>query len=101
MPRRYFDFLYQQLCLELERRLSRYDLWLLLWDAGGDPDELDHEQARRFLAGGLDTLLREEGHTLDPRARRRLTKRVLAFDPRHPTPEEWAAGLTPGARSTG
>jgi hypothetical protein len=93
MERRYFEFLYNEICVELDRRISRYDLWLGVWDCGGDPDELTRDQARAFLAKGLDCILREEGKSLRPRARRRLERRVLGFDSRFPTPEEWLTGL--------
>lgn len=89
MPRRYFDHLYAEICVALERRVSRYALWLMVWEAGGDPDELGRSQVEHFLAEHLDGLLREEGATLAPRKRRRLERSVLAFSPDHPTPEEW------------
>lgn len=89
MQGRYFAHLYNEICVAVNRRISRYDLWLLLWDGGGDPDELTHSQARYFIENSLSALLAEQGAALDDRARRRLEKRILRFDPRHPTPEEW------------
>lgn len=88
MRRRYLDHIHAEICLALDRRVSRYDLWLALWDLGGDPDDLSPEQARRFVETGLDPLLREEGIRLGRWARRRLARRILRFDPRFPTPEE-------------
>ena len=97
MGRRYFEHLYSEICVALGRRISRYDLWLLVWEAGSDPDELTREHARGFLENQLATLLAEEGIDLDPRSTRRLERRVLGFDPRHPTPEErFSDGLDPG-----
>jgi hypothetical protein len=93
MERRYFEYLYNEICVALNCRVSRYDLWLLVWNSGGDPDELSRDQVRLFLERGLDPLLSEEGAALLPRARRRLERRLIAFEPDHPTPEEWAAGL--------
>ena len=71
------------------RRVSRYGLWLLVWESGGDPDDLTRERAGLFLDQHLSPFLREEGITLEPRERRRLEKRIRRFDPSHPTPEEW------------
>ena len=99
MVHRYFEFLYSEISLALERRISRYDLWLAVWDSGGDPDELSHDQVRLFLETALDTVLREEGSTISPRVRRRLERRILAFDPSYPTPEEWIGGLAQAENS--
>jgi hypothetical protein len=88
MHRRYFEHLYGEICVALSRRVSRYDLWLLVWNSGGDPDELDAGQARRFVENDLRAFLVEENARLGPRALRRLERRILGFDPRHPTPEE-------------
>lgn len=89
MSKRTFDHLYAEICVAAGRRVSRYALWLLVWESGGDPDELSRDRLRVLLDGPLDALLREEGLALPPRVRRRLARRVLAFDPHHPTPEEW------------
>ncbi len=89
MPSRYFDHLYTEICVAAGRRISRYGLWLLVWESGGDPDDLTRERAQLFIANQLTTLLAEEGLSLAARTRRRLKKSVLAFDPSHPTPEEW------------
>ena len=37
--RRYFEHLYNEICIALNRRVSRYQLWPLAWEAGGDPDD--------------------------------------------------------------
>ena len=89
MKRRYFEHLYTEICVALDRRVSRYDLWLRLWEAGGNPDDLTLSQARYFLENDLSSVLAEEGTSLSIRARRRLEKKILRFDPQHPTPEEW------------
>lgn len=88
MERRYFDFLYTEISVALGQRVSRYDLWLSLWNCGGDPDDLTHGQVQSFLDAGFSRLLHEEGKTLQPRALRRLSRRLLSFDARFPTPEE-------------
>jgi hypothetical protein len=93
MQRRYFEHLYKEVCVAIDRRISRYDLWLLLWEGGGDPDTLTHAQARYFLEHNLSLILTEEGTSLSPRARHRLEKRILHFDPDRPTPEEWLANI--------
>lgn len=89
MSRRYFEHLYTEICVAVNRRVSRYGLWLLVWEAGGDPDDLTREQARVFVEHHLSSLLSEEGLRLEGRPRKRLEKSILRFDPRYPTPEEW------------
>ena len=98
MQRRYFEHLYSEICVAVNRRISRYDLWLRVGDGGGDPDELTHPQARYFVENDLSQLLVEEGTSLSSRARRRLEKRILRFDPDHPTPEEWLQSTFDHAR---
>jgi hypothetical protein len=93
MPKRYFDHVYSEISVAAGRRVSRYDLWLAVWSAGEDPDDLDQEQVRCFLDFELDDFLREEGLRLDGRARKRLEKRLLRFNPDAPTPEEWFSRL--------
>ena len=97
MQRRYFEFIHAEICLALARRISRYDLWLAVWDSGGDPDDLSPEQARIFVERALRPLIAEEGVPLTPRACHRLERRILRFDPRFPTPEELveATGASP------
>ncbi len=89
MSRRYFDHVYKEICVAAGKRVSRYGLWLLIWEAGGDPDDLSRDQIRAFLAQHLATLLREEGIRLGDRRRARLERTLATFDPAHPTPEEW------------
>lgn len=93
MQRRYFDFLYGEICMAMGQRVPRYDLWLLVSETGGDPNHLTREQVRRFIDLALDGLLVAAISPLPPRARQRLLKRLLTFDPRYPTPEEWLTGL--------
>lgn len=89
MQRRYFEHLYKEICVAVNRRISRYDLWLQVWDGSGDPDDLNREGAHDFVDHHLSSLLAEEGIHLGDRPRRRLERRILRFDPTHPTPEEW------------
>jgi hypothetical protein len=89
MQRRYFEHVYTEICVAVGHRISRYDLWLLVWESGGDPDELTHPQAHHFVENNLSVILTEEGMSLSRRERRRLERRILRFDPHHPTPEEW------------
>ena len=89
MQRRYFEHLYNVICVAVKRRVSRYDLWLRVWEGGGDPEELTRQQALHFVENNLSDYLAEEGVMLGRRARRRLEKRILGFDPDHLTPEEW------------
>jgi len=89
MNRRYFEHIYIELCLAANRRLSRYDLWLLVWESGNDPDDMTGAHAAHFVEHDLSGVLEEEGVRLGKRARRRLEKSILRFDPHRPTPEEW------------
>ena len=91
MSKRYFDHLYNELSVAVGRRVSRYALWLTIWEAGGDPDALTRDDVRRLLDRHLEALLREEGTRLSAWKRRGLARRILQFDPHHPTPEEWLA----------
>jgi hypothetical protein len=100
MPNRYFDHIYSEISVAVGRRVSRYDLWLAIWNAGGNPDDLNPKQVRAFLDDELTDFLSEEGFTLDGRARRRLEKRLLGFDPHYPTPEEWFSQLPRRTRTT-
>ena len=88
MSRRYYEYLYKEISVAAKHRISGYGLWLLIWEAGGDPDDLSRDQVRVFVEQHLSALLAEEGCRLDRRARARLEKRLLRFDPRFPTPEE-------------
>jgi hypothetical protein len=90
---RYFDFLYGELCVALGRRISRYDLWLRVSETGVDPGQLSNEQVQGFIEQSLDRVLANEHKRLSPRAQQRLHKRLLDFDPRYPTPEEWLTGF--------
>jgi len=91
MQRRYFDWIHVEISLALDRRISRYGLWLAIWEQGGDPDRLSCGEARHFVENGLSPLLEAEGARLSRRSRKRLDRRILHFDPRFPTPEEWLA----------
>jgi len=96
--RRYFDWIHIEISLALDRRISRYALWLAIWEDGRDPDRLSRPQARGFVESGLTSFLETQGARLSRRARRRLEGRILRFDPRFPTPEEWLAFRRPRRR---
>ena len=96
--RRYFDWIHVEISLALDRRISRYALWVAIWEQGGDPDRLSCEEARRFVESGLTPFLETQGAPMSRRARRRLDGRILHFDPRFPTPEEWLAFPSPRRR---
>ena len=97
MSGRYFDHLYAEICVSAGRRVSRYGLWLAIWEAGTDPDELSRKHILRLVEGGSEGLLArfmgDEGCPLSDSEHGRLTKTLLRFDPRYPTPEEWTQGL--------
>ncbi len=96
MGRRYFDWIHVEISLALDRQISRYALWIAIWERGGDPDRLSHDEARGFVESGLTPFLTAQGALLSRRARRRLEGRILRFDPRFPTPEERLAFPSPG-----
>ncbi len=100
MQKRYFEHLYKEICVAVNRRISRYDLWLKVWDGGEDPDDLNRDGARYFVDHHLSALLAEEGISLGGRPRRRLERRILGFDPTHPTPEEWLGRIFETESST-
>ncbi len=93
MSRRYFDHVHAELSVALGRSLSRYGLWLRIWEAGGDPEAMHARDACCFVETQLDALLRDEGASIGGRARRRLVRRLLDFAPDFPTPEEWMQRL--------
>lgn len=94
MELRYFEHLFAEISVAMGFRASRYDLWLAVWSHCGDPVELSRSSTERFLASGLDSFLTEEGASLSPSAKAKLSKTLLRFDPTHRTPEEWALRLT-------
>ena len=93
MAGRYFEHLYCEISTAAARRVSRFDLWLRIHEVGGDPDALTRRQVRLFVDQQLGGLLSEEGIRLEGRQRRRLEFSLLDFDPDHPTPAEWLAGV--------
>jgi hypothetical protein len=100
MRQRYFEHVYTEICVAVDHRISRYNLWLLVRESGGDPDELTHPQARHFVENNLSGILTEEGMSLSRRGRRQLERRILRFDPHHPTPEEWLTKIFDNAEET-
>lgn len=100
MHRHYFEHVYNEICVAANRRISRYDLWLLVLEGGGDPEALTRLQVACFVANNLSGFLAEEGAVLDRRARRRLDRRILRFDPRYPTPEESLSRIFGGLRKS-
>ena len=49
MSRRYYEYLYTEISVAAKHRISGYSLWLLIWEAGGDPDDLSRDQVRVFV----------------------------------------------------
>ncbi len=90
---RTFDFLYREICVALNRRISRYQLWLFVTELGFDTNELSHDDVVSFVENGLSVILERERQVLETRTRRQLQKRLLGFDPRYPTPEEWLMNI--------
>lgn len=93
MGRRRFEHLVIELSVALGVRVPRYELWLTLHECGLDPEDLGREDVECFCAEHLDRFLAHGGWSLRPRARRRLVRICLGFDPRQPTPEEFMARL--------
>ena len=88
MNRRRFDHLVVELSVSAGELVPRYALWLRLQDLGCDPVGLEREDVRRFIDDHLADFLVREELAIAPREVRRLRKRLLRYDPRHPTPEE-------------
>jgi hypothetical protein len=91
--RRRFDYLVIEISVALGVRVPRYALWLFLHECGLDPEDLGRGDVEAFFDGHLERFLADRDEALGPRARRRLARRCLAFDPRHPTPEEFMERL--------
>jgi hypothetical protein len=91
--RRRFDHLLIELSLALGVRVPRYPLWLFLRERGLDPEALGREDVSLFCHHYLDDALAILGETLGRRARRRLARRCLRYDPAQPSPEEFMARL--------
>jgi hypothetical protein len=91
--RRRFDHLAAELSVALDRLVPRFALWHALRDAGCDPEQLGRDEALAFCDAALPRFLAGLGLALDPRAARRLRRRVERFDPRYPAPEEVFARL--------
>ena len=93
MGRRRFDHLFVEICLAVERRVPRYQLWLELHDLGCDPEDLTRRTALAFCEGPLQSFLSERGLHLSQPSARRLRRAVRRFDPTVPTPEEQLARI--------
>ena len=79
--RKRFDHLVRELSLALGRPIPRYRLWLRLHEIGLDPERITGPMAIAFCEGPLSDFLADEGFRLGRRARRRLHKELLYFDP--------------------
>jgi hypothetical protein len=88
VKQRRFEHLVVELSVSVGRIIPRYALWLLLQEQGWDPVVLGREDIKRFCDDHLPIFLADHGLTLGERRARALRKRLLRFDPRHPTPEE-------------
>jgi hypothetical protein len=88
MNRRRFDNLVIELSVAAGELVPRYALWLALQDLGCDPVVLSQDDVRTFVDEHLAAFLEVEELCIRPRETRRLRKRLLRYDPRHPTPEE-------------
>jgi hypothetical protein len=93
VSRRRFDFLVTELSVAVGRVVPRYALWMLLHEQGWDPVQLGRDQLLCFHDGHLPGFLADQGLALSEREGRRLRRRLVRFDPRHPTPEETMARL--------
>lgn len=86
--RRRFDHLVAAISLAVGQPIARYRLWLRLHEAGIDPEGLTAPLAVAFCDGALTGFLADEGLELRRRARRRLRKQLLGFDPDSPNPDD-------------
>jgi hypothetical protein len=74
--------------------VPRFNLWMELHEWDIDPEHLTREQAIAFCDGPLQRYLHRYGHSLPPRALRRLSRKVAKYDPSTATPYERFAALT-------
>ncbi len=88
MDRRRFDHLVVELSVSAGELVPRYALWLQFQELGCDPIRLEREDVRLFIDEHLAAFLSREELTIAPREVQRLRRRLLRYDPRHPTPEE-------------
>ena len=93
MGRRRFHHFFVEICLAVDRPISRYQLWLELHDLGQDPEHLTRHGVLAFCAGPLQAFLSERGLHLTPRSVKKLRRSVRRFDPSNPTPEEQLARI--------
>ncbi len=89
MNRRLFDHVFAEISVAVGIRVPRYALWLELQDHGWNPEAFTTQQALAFIDAGLLSFLSRRGLGISPRARRRLRKLIVRFDPDHPTPSEY------------
>ncbi len=92
LERRRFDHFAVELSLALDRRVPRFALWLAAEAHSGDGSALAH-----FCDEALDAFLQAQRlPPPTPRARERLRRAVVRFDPSRRTPEEvfgsWSRG---------
>jgi hypothetical protein len=73
--------------------VPRWALWTALREAGCDPERLGRDELLAFCDAGLPGFVAGLGLALEPRAERRLRRRLARFDPRYPAPEEVFARL--------
>lgn len=88
MVRRRFDHFFVELSVAVGHPVPRYALWLRLQELGWDPDLLSEEAVTSFCDEHVLDFLAADCLTLDAKTLRRLRRRLVRFDPRHPTPEE-------------
>jgi hypothetical protein len=93
MKRRRFEYLFVEVSTAVGQVVPRYGLWQQLQELGWDPDQLSREASVGFCDQHLTGFLSGEALSIEPRARRRLRRRLMRFDPSHPTPEETLARI--------
>ena len=88
MSRKRFDHLFVELSVSVGKRVPRYALWLELHDLGWNPESLRVAEALEFCDGQMEGFLSHRGLKISPRARNRLRRELVKFDPTRPLPEE-------------
>jgi hypothetical protein len=93
LGRKRFDHLVLEVSLAVGRRISRWELWMQLHEAGCDPEALTRQGAVEFCQAELPGFLKARGLRLSPREGRRLQRAVSRFDPGLPTPYDRMARI--------
>jgi hypothetical protein len=88
VDRRLFDYFYIELCVAVNIRLPRYELWQEMRARGCLPEQLYRKSLLTFLDEHLAGFLAPRRIALTDRQTRSLRRRMTRFDAGRPTPYE-------------